>query len=372
MTEPRRRRWRRRAQTIPAVLGVTVLAVVVAPVAIVALTVVDVVRTRTRLPSVRVYLFALQYLLNDSVEILAAGPYWLLAGFGTRLRSRVSIERHRRLQQWSLDLLERRAERLLGLRIDVAPEARAVLAGDGGRGPVILISRHVSMFDAALPGLVAHRAGYVSRGIIMAELLADPGFDLLYGRLGSVFIPRDDGPSARRAIAQMVDGAAPNTAYVLFPEGRLFTPDAQKRSIERLAGSDPERARRLRSLSSLLPPRPGGLTTLLDVLPDADVVVLDHRGLDNRRTLAEILRSAPADRPIMVTARRIARAEIPSDPAARTRWLDELWIALDRDLEDERSGAPRPNSWVVETHERSNAADVTNRRRSIQRNRPVS
>ncbi len=313
-------------------LGATALALIAVPVVIPLLAILDIVRARRRLPSVRVYLFALQYLVNDSVEILAAGPYWLLAGFGTRLRSSASVERHQRLQQWSVDLLERRADQLLGLRIDMSADDRAALAGPDGAGPVIVISRHVSLFDASLPGLVAGRVGYSSRGIIMAELLADPGFDLLYGRLGSVFVPRDGGREATGAIARMVEAADDNTAYVLFPEGRLFRPEILERSVGRLAASDPERAERLRGLSHVLPPRPGGLITLLAALPTADVVVLDHRGLDRHRRLVEFTRSVPVRETITVTARRVPRSDIPSGPGEQARWLDDLWLDLDREL----------------------------------------
>lgn len=313
-------------------LGATVLAAAAAPLAIPALAVADVARGRRRLPAIRVYLFALQYLVNDSVEILLAGPYWALGGFGTRMRSAASIERHQRLQQWSLDLLERRAAQLLGLRIDVAPDDRAALSGPEESGPVIVISRHVTLFDASLPSLLFHRAGYATRGIIMAELLADPGFDLLYGRLGSVFIPRDGGPAATDAIATMVRGADDRTAYAIFPEGRLFTPKARDRALARLGESDPERAEGLNDLEHLLPPRPGGLLTLLDALPTADVVLLDHRGLDQHRRLADFVTAAPVADPVTVTARRIPRAKIPTGTAERVRWLDDLWLSLDRDL----------------------------------------
>lgn len=314
-------------------LAATMLALVAVPLALPALAAADLARARTRLPSVRLYLFALQYLVNDSVEILAAGPYWMLAGFGSRLRAPSSIERHQRLQQWSLDLLERRAGQLLGLRIEMSSEDHAALRGPDERQPVIVVGRHVSLFDASLPGIVTHRAGYASRGIIMAELLADPGFDLLYGRLGSVFIPRDGGPSTTAAITEMVGGAHPATAYLLFPEGRLFRPEVLDRSIGRLTTTDPERADRLGGLTHLLPPRPGGMLTLLDTLPEADVVVLDHRGLDRYRRLTDIARSAPITKPITVTARRIPRSQIPSDQAARIRWLDDLWLALDWDVQ---------------------------------------
>jgi len=313
-------------------LGATALAVAAVPLAVPALAIADLVRGRWRLPSIRVYGFTLQYLFNDSVEILLAGPYWVLAGFGTRLESTVSIARHQRLQQWSLDLLERRAEQLLGLRIEMAPDDRRAFEGTDADDPVIVISRHVSLFDASLPGLLAHRSGYASRGIIMAELLADPGFDLIYGRLGSVFIPRDGGPASTDAIAAMVENAQARTAYILFPEGRLFRPSVRDRALGRLSSSDPARAERLSELTHILPPRPGGLSTLLDALPSADVVVLDHRGLDRYRRLSDFLTAAPVDESITVTARRIPRSEIPNDFDDRTRWLDELWLTLDREL----------------------------------------
>ncbi len=306
------------------------VATLALPLALPALAVADLIRGRRRLPSIRVYLFALQYLLNDSAEILLAGPLWLAAGMGTGLGRPASINRHRRLQQWSLDLLERRAAQLLGLRVETA----GPFGPDRHRpGPVIVISRHVSLFDASLPGIVYHRAGYAVRGVIMAELLADPGFDLLYSRLGSVFIPRDGGPAATEAIATMVDGAARQTAYGIFPEGRLFRPEVLDRSLTRLSQSDPERAERLSPLRNLLPPRPGGLLALLDALPTADVVLLDHRGLDRYRHLTDFASRAPVDQPITVTARLKARADIPDDRAGRIRWLDDLWLALDQELQ---------------------------------------
>ena len=61
--------------------------------------------------------------LNDSIEIMLAPVYWVRAGFGMRLDRPPSLRRHERLQQWSLDVMVRRAERLLGLRIEIDPES---------------------------------------------------------------------------------------------------------------------------------------------------------------------------------------------------------------------------------------------------------
>ena len=95
---------------------------------------------------------------------------------------------------WSIDVLARRAERLLGLRIDLDADGADALEP----GPVIVLCRHVNIVDASLPTLLYQRFGYHTRGVIMAELLADPGFDLIYTRTGSVFIPQRQRPRGHR------------------------------------------------------------------------------------------------------------------------------------------------------------------------------
>ena len=189
--------------TIPTMLGFTAVAFLALPILVPIVIIADLVRLRLRLPTLRVYLFLLQYVFNDSVEILLAPVYWLMAGAGTRLHTSASIERHQRLQWWSVKLLVKRAEQLLGVHIDLRDEDREALTP----GPVIVISRHVSLFDASLPGLLYQAEGLSVRGVIMAELLADPGFDLIYGRLGSVFIPRDRGTEALAEIERRDRGA---------------------------------------------------------------------------------------------------------------------------------------------------------------------
>jgi 1-acyl-sn-glycerol-3-phosphate acyltransferase len=326
VVEPFRSRWKRRAQTIPVMLGITVAAMVALPMIVAVAIVVDLARFRLRLPTLRVALFALQYGFNDSVEIVLAPVYWIMAGFGTRLRSGGSVHRHERLQAWSVAVLARRAERLLGLCLAVGPEVAGVLEP----GPVIVLCRHVNVVDASLPTLLYQRLGYRTRGVIMAELLADPGFDLIYGRTGSVFIPRDNGPEAQALISQVGRDVDATTAVVIFPEGRLFRPEGLQRSLGRLAESNPDRAGRLAGLRHLLPPRPGGVSALLDALPQADVVVLAHAGLDRYPSFRSLAAAVPVPHPIRVTAWRIRAADIPADPAERTAWLDDQWLLVDR------------------------------------------
>ena len=104
------------------------------------------------------------------------------------------------------------------IRLDIDATSRAALTP----GPVIVLCRHVNIVDASLPTLIYQRLGYRTRGVIMAELLADPGFDLIYARTGSVFIPRDNGPEALAMVREMGKNIDSTTGVVIFPEGRLF------------------------------------------------------------------------------------------------------------------------------------------------------
>jgi 1-acyl-sn-glycerol-3-phosphate acyltransferase len=305
-------------------LGATGAGLLLSPVLVPALAVRDLWSRRASLPSVRVALFLLQYGVNDSVEILLAPLLWLRAGFGRRLTSATSIARHARLQRWSIEVLARRAERLLGLRIDIDAATETALAP----GPVIVLCRHVSVVDSSLPALLYHRLGFRTRGVLMAELLADPGFDLIYPNTGSVFIPRDNGPDATASIRRLAAGADDRTALIIYPEGRLFRPERLQRDRQRLAERNPERAGRLEPLRYLLPPRPGGVLALLDTT-EADVVIMAHTGLDRFASFAEMARAVPLSEPITVAAWRVARTDIPADPIDRIAWLDRQWLTAD-------------------------------------------
>lgn len=303
----------RRSKTIPTVLAATTVGLFGLPILAPAAVLVDIVRLKLKMPTLRIYLFLLQYLFNDSVEVLLAPFLWV---------TRASLTTHHRLQWWSVNLLVKRAGQLLGITVIIDETALSAVAP----GPVIVVSRHVSIFDSSLPALLCNNAGLRTRGLIMAELLADPGFDIIYSRLGWAFIPREDGPAALSEVRKLASGSDEETALMIFPEGRLFRPEVLERSLAKLAKSAPERAARLSSLQHSLPPRPGGFLALLAAAPDADVVVVSHRGLDKFGGIADLAAAVPADSKVTVSARRIARVEIPQAAEDQVAWLDQLWL----------------------------------------------
>ena len=79
----------------------------------------------------------------------------------------------------------------------------------------------------------------------------------------------------------------------------------------------------------MLPPRSGGVSTLLDALTTGDVVVIAHVGLDPYPSFTSLARAVPLRSPIRVRVTRIARESIPDDDAGRARWLDEVWNDVD-------------------------------------------
>ena len=320
-----RERWARRALTVPGVLLASVLGVVLSPLLCAAAVAYDLVRRRRRLPVARTLLFVLWYLVIDSVEVVVSFVFWVRAGFGTRLASPASIARHQRLQRWSIDVLEKRARQTLGVQL----VADAGTEGVFETGPVIVCSRHLNLLDAAVPIVLLHRHGLPMRAVIMAEMLMDPGFDLLYRRLGSVFISRDQGVRAHLAVTRLAHGITPRTAAVIFPEGRLFRPELVAPLVARIGARDPARAARLSSLVNVLPPRPGGLGALLDAIPGADVVFVAYRGFEAMPRFTDFAREAPLREPVQITAWRCPRASIPEPAVERTAWLDAQWQRLD-------------------------------------------
>ncbi len=328
-------RWRRRARTIPAMLGVTVFVVASAPITLPLATIVDIARGQRRLPTVRGGLFALRYLVNDSAEIVLAPLLWL-ASNGNDDRG---IERYRSVQVWSIRSLAAAADRFIGVRID--PTATVPVAE--GAGPLIVLVRHCSMLDSSVPSLVfGLDSPWVVRSIVTTDALADPGFDLIYPALGTVFIDRDEGATSRLVIGEFARHGGPNDVATIYPEGNVFRPSLLVRSLERLAERAPERAARLTGLRHVLPPRPGGTLALLRALPAADVVVIGHVGFERAATLAEMAASAPLDSTVQLMIRHVPRSSIPSGEDDRIAWLDALWLDLDQWIDDQLNTSHRP------------------------------
>lgn len=293
--------------------------------AIPVLALLDLARGRPRLPAARLAAFGVWYLAWEFAAICSAAALWVAGGFGRRLGSPASLRRHRRLQDaWVASLL-RAARRFLGLRLEIEG---ADLLGDG---PLIVLCRHASLLDTLIPARMIFDRGLGVRYVLKDELLWDPALDLIGHRLPNYFVDRDspDPIAETAAIGGLAAGAGADDALVIFPEGTRWAPGKRERAIASLRATSPERADRAAANPNTLPPRPGGTLALLDGCPDADVAVVAHTGLEGLSGPKEAMSLLPLRRPVRVSVRRIARADVPADPDGRLRWLLDQWDLVD-------------------------------------------
>jgi 1-acyl-sn-glycerol-3-phosphate acyltransferase len=317
---------RRRVASISGVVAAAVvLSLLIVPL-LVLLVLVDLARLRPRVPLARLSVFALWWAWLETLGVLAAGWLWMTG-------RRRNLPAHYRLQRWWADRLMAALARTCGVSIDIAGVDAL------SPGPVVLLVRHASLADSLLTAwVVAERAGLRQRVVLKRELLADPCLDIVGNRLPNCFLDRqaeDSGPGLAevRRLAETMDE---DSAVVIFPEGTRANPTKRRRALDRIAERDPERAERLGSLVHLLPPRPSGTRALLQgaAAVDAGIVVGWHVGFDGLDSFPRIV-SALGRGPVTVRM-RFRRVTPPTelDGVRFERWLDDLWLGVDRDVDE--------------------------------------
>ena len=324
----RRAELRRRAISLPLAFFGLPLLTIVAPLAVVVCLALDLVTAPRRTPLLRLFGALYVYAALTFTAQIAALWIWARSGFGARNWHPTTQARWRRLIGWWVVHLHQWLGRVVGYRVDVtgAEHLRS--------GPLLVLSRHESIFDALLPVALAvenNRMG--ARLVLMRELRNDPNFDLVAHRSPHHFVARggDDPQAEIDRIGRLAEQLPHDTAGVIYPEGRLSRPHVRRRIIDRLEGADPIAAARARELEHLLPIRPGGVAALLDRAPEgthvAFVAHVGYRRLTDPRT---IWRSIPLRDPIEVEVFREPVLAVPPTEEERIDWLHEQWRRVDR------------------------------------------
>jgi len=99
-------------------------------------------------------------------------------------------------------------------------------------------------------------------------------------------------------------------------------------ALQKLAQTHPELVPLAESFRSCLPPKPGGVLTLLDAAPGTDVLLIAHRGLEGLAEVTDLLSGSAVGKKIEVRVWRIDAADIP-EGEARRRWLFDCWKRVD-------------------------------------------
>lgn len=321
-----RHTWLRRLVTIPAVFALAALAWGALPLWLAATTGLDLLLPRrARSTRLRVVLLLLTYLSCEVLGIIAAGLIWLTTLGGHLVGPRLYIQAHAVLQRWWTATLFACGRRLLGLKVEVEGQEL------GRNGPLLLLVRHSSMADTLIAAaVVANPHKILLRYVLKRELMLDPCLDLVGQRLPNAFVRRGSRDRAQEigAVARLGAQLDDRSAVLIYPEGTRFSLAKRTAAIQALRDHGRgDLAARAAAMTAVLPPKPAGVSALLDAAPGVDVVFVEHAGLELDGGLAALWRGELMGRTLHVRLRRIAADLVPKTD--REAWLYDEWQTCD-------------------------------------------
>lgn len=293
-------------------------------------------RRRKPWMAVRLLAMAWWFLVGECYGLVGLGAIWALSGGrdGERRRERVY-----RLKRGWLGSHLAGIRALFGLTFEIDGLEHAA------PGPVIVMIRHASIIDNALPDAIVGRAhGLGFRFVIKRELQMLPTIDIGGRWVPTLFVRRGSGDTAselERMRALTVDLAS-HDGLLIYPEGTRSTPVKLARAKAIIAERQPELAPLADRLCHLLPPRLGGTLLLLESARGADVVIFGHVGLDGFERVSDIWSGGLVGTTVQMRFWRFSAEEIPSARDELIAWLYERWQELD--------------DWVGEMSARSRAS----------------
>ena len=324
---------------MPRSFAIFVVLLVASPVLAAVSAVVDLARfafRRRPAMSIRLLAFAIVFFGVEAIGLLKLAASWVKRGFGA---NRAGMEADAwRIQVWWARALFRAVKDIFRLEFDVEG------ADAPAPGPIVALFRHASIVDNLLPAvLITARHGIRLRWVVKRELLALPSLDVAGKRLPNYFVTRDspDPRSELRRIRALGEDLGSHDGVLIFPEGTRFTLQRRARALERMESGGDSMLAQAKRLKHLMPPRPGGTTTLLD--SGADVVVGAHHGLEGFARVSDLWSGGLVGRRIAVRLTRHDAATIPSGRKERVAWLYTVWQQMDgwidRQAEARHSGA---------------------------------
>ena len=312
MVKPKKERpVRRRAITISLYMAAWVLLTLLAPLWLVASLVIGAIRRRSFVV-LRLLIFAWFFFGIALVALVRLTVVFTLL----RKRSKQLQARLFQLQQWWANAVLRAASRLLKLDIEIE-DADVALPG-----PTILLMRHASILDTLLPSVYVQRpAQWHVRYILKQELLFDPCLDIVGNALPNYFVDRTGDRQREFDGIRALSRDLGDEGVLIYPEGTRFTPEKLARAQKRVREQVPELASAAEALTHVLPPRTGGVLTLLDALPEVDCAILAHRGLESFEKVKDVLSGSVIGAVVHGKVWRVRRSDIPTTNEERTKWL---------------------------------------------------
>ena len=308
----------RRSMTMSVYFLTWLLLTVLAPLWIPLAFVIGVVRKRSFI-ILRLLAFFWTFLLIEGMGLFAAGIIHLITLGNQERRETLMFE----LECWWGSTIFRWLCRFLSLSISIEGDEQIL------PGPLLVFIRHASIIDTAVPvSFISRTKGLRLRYVFKRELLVDPCIDVAGHASPNYFIDRAGPLSEELAGIRKLAEDLGDQGVLLYPEGTRFTKRKQEIALERLATTHPELAETASSFRHCLPPKLGGVMTLLDAAPDTDVLVVAHRGLEGLAEVTDLLSGSVVGKSVHVSFWRIKAEDIPRGDARR-QWLFDLWKKVD-------------------------------------------
>ena len=309
---------KRRLLTISVYASMLVLLTILAPVWIPVALIVGLFQ-RNHLIVLRLLMFFWVYLTIEMIGLAAAAGIYLVTPRDVERKQDLFF----RLECWWGTALFRWLSRFLSLTTSVEGSEHVL------PGHVLVFIRHASIIDTALPvTFISNATGLRLRYVFKRELLVDPCIDVAGHASPNYFIDRGGTPAEELAGIRSLAVNLGDEGVLLYPEGTRFTERKKKIALQRLAAAHPELVPLAESFKHCLPPKPGGALTLMDAAPDADVLVVAHRGLEGLAEVADLLSGSVVGKEVQVRFWRVPANEIPQGEARR-KWLFDLWKRVD-------------------------------------------
>jgi 1-acyl-sn-glycerol-3-phosphate acyltransferase len=279
------------------------------------------------------------YASRHAAATLGCAGLWVSSGFGRHADSARAQRAHYALLRWFVAGVCGSIAQLARVDVRVTESEPAEARLSGGRGPVVVLSRHAGEGDSLLvlhALLCRHRR--LPRVVLHEALQLDPLIDVLGRRLPNRFVdPR--GGDTEGEIAAMARDLGDDDAVLIFPEGGNFSASRRRRGIERLErGGHPEEAAWAREMRHVSAPRPGGALAALEAAPNADIVFIAHAGVPIG--LGELWRQLPVPQTLEMRLWLVPAGEVPPGRDERIDWLFGWWRTIDAWV-DERERSPR-------------------------------
>ena len=325
----------RRLRGITVEVVLLVLVTALAPVLLAGAGAVDAALwLRRRKPWMAVRLLAMLwwFLVGELYGLLGLLAIWVVSAGRDSTRRREAVFRLKR--RWL-------GSHLAGIRVLFKLKFESEGLELAGPGPVLVMIRHASIIDNALPDAIIGRAhGLGFRFVIKRELQMLPTIDIGGRWVPTLFVRRASGDTAAELdrMRALTENMSSRDGLLIYPEGTRCTPEKLARAKQTIARRQPEIAPLAERLRNLLPPRLGGTTLLLEEARGADVVVFGHVGLDGFEHVSDIWDGGLVGTTVRMKFWRYPAAEVPVERDELVTWLYRRWQDLDDWVGEVRAG----------------------------------